>query len=212
VLFALADLSRLRGKDDEAEGKLQLLLRRPVKDREELANIKIMLADIYSRKKLYEKAIPLYAEAFNDKGDMVAGAALDYLAYANALREKDLFAPAVTNYQLALKEYNRNQQRYSPAVAADAYLGSGDVLYREKKYREGLAMYEQSLAVARGENNKSWALYHAGQGYTKLGNVPMAEKTFSQLKESGKEGFWDKVSDYWRNDNAWLEKNTRYLK
>jgi tetratricopeptide (TPR) repeat protein len=123
-----------------------------------------------------------------------------------------MFALAVTNYQLALKDYNRDRQRYSPDVAADAYLGAGDVLYRERKYREGLAMYEQSLAMARPQNFKSWALYHAGQGYTELNNAPMAEKTFSELKASGKEEFWGKVSDYWRDDHAWFEKNSGYLK
>ncbi len=212
LLLMLADLDRLRGKENDAEEKLLGLLKKSAKDVEGLKGIKLFLADIYYRKKLYEKAIPLYAEALGSGKDATGGTALDYLNYATALSVKNMAVPAVANYQMAIKDYNSNRQQYSPDVAAKAYLGLGDSLYQGKKYQEGLPMYQQAFTVAREQNYKWWSLYHVGQGYMKLNNTTMAEASFNQLKENGKGGFWEKVPDYWLEDSKWYDKNIRYLK
>ncbi len=209
VLLALADLDRLRGRTEAAEEKLAGLLKRPIKDGEVLKNIKINLANIYSGKKQYEKAIPLYAEALGAGGDAAGSTAAEYLNYGDALRERNMLAPAVANYQTAIKVYNRNRRQYAPDIAAHAYLGLGDSLFQERKYQEGLPMYQQVLSLAPEQNYKWWSLYHAGQGYTRLNNTTMADASFNQLRGSGKDGFWEKVSNYWIEDDRWFEKNIR---
>jgi len=69
------------------------------------------------------------------------------------------------------------------------------------------------LSQSANPELKSWALFHMGQVYQKTGNYTEAQKTFTKIKtESGPEGFWTKIVDYYVNDREWWDKYGDYLK
>lgn len=60
---------------------------------------------------------------------------------------------------------------------------------------------------------KYWSLFQAGQDYLKNDNNAEAQRTFNKIKtESGPEGFWTKIVDYYVNDREWWDKYGDYLK
>lgn len=60
---------------------------------------------------------------------------------------------------------------------------------------------------------KYWSLFQTGQDYLKKDDNAEAQKTFNKIKtESGPEGFWTKVVDYYVNDREWWDKYGEYLK
>jgi hypothetical protein len=74
-------------------------------------------------------------------------------------------------------------------------------------------MYNKALAGNPDPELKSWSLFRAGQSYFKMDNNNEAQKTFAQIKtESGPEGFWTKVVDYYVDDQKWWDKYGNYIK
>jgi TolA-binding protein len=73
--------------------------------------------------------------------------------------------------------------------------------------------YNKSLNQSSSQELKSWSLFQMGQDYQKTGNYAEAQKTFTKIKtESGPEGFWTKIVDYYVNEQQWWDKYGEYLK
>jgi len=56
-----------------------------------------------------------------------------------------------------------------------------------------------------------WQLFQSGQEYLNSNNLPLAEQTLSQLKNTGGEGFWSKITEYALEDNKWTQKYRGYF-
>ena len=51
-----------------------------------------------------------------------------------------------------------------------------------------------------------WDTLKSGQEYLRANNLPMAEQTLANLKNTGGDAFWSKVSEYALEDNRWTQK------
>ena len=212
VILAMAGIDYRRGNYDNAEKALRTILRRKpsVVSPEILVYARKMIGDIRYKKGLFDKAAFAYSEVLGSGGD-IKGTAGIYRDYAHSLWGMNLYSSAAVNYQRAIKIYNEDDKKVPVDVVVDSYAGLGDCFYKEGKYKQALAMYKQSLdGLPEGEQDM-WSLYDVGRGYTKSGNITMAETTFTELREKGGEGFWANVVDYFISDNNWTEKYARYL-
>jgi tetratricopeptide (TPR) repeat protein len=73
--------------------------------------------------------------------------------------------------------------------------------------------YNKALNQSSSQELRSWSLFQMGQDYQKNGNYAEAQKAFTKIKtESGPEGFWTKIVDYYINDREWWDKYGEYLK
>lgn len=72
---------------------------------------------------------------------------------------------------------------------------------------------EAALSQLSNPGLKYWSLFQTGQDYLKKDNNAEAQRTFNKIKtESGPEGFWTKIVDYYVNDREWWDKYGEYLK
>jgi tetratricopeptide (TPR) repeat protein len=51
-----------------------------------------------------------------------------------------------------------------------------------------------------------WDLFESGRAYLTNNNLPLAEQTLSNLKNSGGEPFWSKLSNYALDESKWTQK------
>ncbi|MEQ8180580.1 MAG: hypothetical protein ABRQ29_02600, partial [Smithellaceae bacterium] len=74
-------------------------------------------------------------------------------------------------------------------------------------------LYEEALSSSAGPNDKYWTMFHMGKDYAEKGSYAEAQKIFTKIKaESGPEGFWTKIVDYYLSDQQWWNKYGQYLK
>lgn len=97
-------------------------------------------------------------------------------------------------------------------MIAGAYMGMGDCLFKEKKFDEGMAMYEKGMKYITADDRKMWSVYRVAQEAMKASNYPLAEKSFAQLKASSDSAFWTKIGEYTVESGKWSEKHAEYLK
>jgi tetratricopeptide (TPR) repeat protein len=79
---------------------------------------------------------------------------------------------------------------------------------------KAVAEFEKiKMGVAANQVNadKKWDLFQSGKNYLSSNNLSMAEQTLSQLKNTGGEAFWSKISEYALEDNKWNQKYRGYL-
>lgn len=213
VILAMAEIDYGKGNYEDAEKVLRAgLLKKPSGiSPEVLVYAKKMIGDISLKKRLFKKAASAYGEVLGS-GKNIKGIPAVYRDYACSLREMNLHSSAVVNYQRAIKRYDEGDQKGPVDVVLDSRTALGDYFYKEEKYKEATAMYKQFLGSLPEGEQDMWSLYNVGRGYVKSGNVPMAERTFTELREKGGEVFWANVVDYFVDDNNWTEKYAKYLK
>jgi tetratricopeptide (TPR) repeat protein len=114
---------------------------------------------------------------------------------------------AIVNYQKAIEVYSRESKKYPVKIMIDSYRGLGDCLFEEKKYQEAISMYKQSLTKLDMRTEGLWSIYNMGRGYVELRNSEMVDKTFSELKNKGGEGFWSTLADYTVREYSWNDKH-----
>ena len=61
-------------------------------------------------------------------------------------------------------------------------------------------------AAVQLPENANWALFQSGREALAANNVPLAEQTFSKLKNEGGEPFWSRITDYVLADRSWSQK------
>jgi TolA-binding protein len=140
IILTMAEIDSLSDRDKDAQEKLIFLLSglSPENNPPVIAYAKKILADVYYKRGLFEEAIPLYAYVLRSG---MAGADV-YQNYATALKEKNMYALAITNYREAIKDYTQNRERYPAGIITRAYFGLADCYFKDKKYQEGILMKE----------------------------------------------------------------------
>ena len=230
IVLALADVESERGNYENVEKILQQLTAAPLPAERRITvhnrkskhpgkvtvknsapeghiqrHINRILGNVYFKKGLFDKAAQAYAKALAS-GEGTEGMAVVYRNYAECLKATNLLSLAMVNYQKAIEIYNGESQKYSVAVIIDSYRGLGDCLYEMKEYTEAISMYKKSLEKLDGHTECLWSIYTMGRGYVELRNSAMADKTFSELKSRGGEGFWSNLADYALKDYGWNER------
>jgi TolA-binding protein len=211
VMFNIAEGEMARNNYDEAEKIFGELLDQPaVKKTTLMVAIRKDLAEIAYRKGLYDKAIADF-DAVVKSGQNIKDPGLTFWHYAASLKEKNENARSLQNYLKAVEYLNQDK---SPAIGfGEAYKATGDLYFQENNFKNSLDMYNKVLVRSPNPDLKSWSLFNAGRSHLKMDNNAEAQKTFTKIKtESGPEGFWTKVVDYYVDDQKWWGKYGEYLK
>ncbi|MGA2330461.1 MAG: tetratricopeptide repeat protein [Syntrophales bacterium] len=164
-----------------------------------------ILGNVYFKKGLFDKAVSAYARVLAH-GEGIEGMAEVYLKNADCLKAINSVEASMASYRKAIEAYNRESKKYSVDVLIASYRGLGDCLSEKKEYQEAISMYRQSASYLGGRAEGLWSLYGMGKGYAGLKNSEMADKTFSELKNKGGEGFWSNLADYALREYSWNEK------
>jgi tetratricopeptide (TPR) repeat protein len=211
VNLDIAEGQMAQNKYDEAEKTLEEFAGKPsVKKSGLIEEIKKNQAEISYRKGMYDKAITNY-NAVVHSGENIKDPAQTYLQYASSLREKQENAQALQNYLIAVKYFEQNKQ--PEANAAEAYKEIADLYFKTKNFKSGLEMYNSALSKSNDQELKSWSQFDIGKSYFKMDKNTDAQKTFTEIKnQSGPDGFWSKVVDYYVEDQKWWEKYGGRLK
>jgi TolA-binding protein len=164
-----------------------------------------ILGNVYFKKGQFDKAVSAYAMVLAH-GEGIEGMAEVYRKNADCLKAMNSVEAAMASYRKAIEIYNKESKKYSVDVPVASYRGLGDCLFEKKEYQEAISMYRQSATYLGGRAEGLWSLYGVGKGYTGLKNSEMADKTFSELKNKGGEGFWSNLADYALREYSWNEK------
>ncbi len=195
LTLVLAEIDVARGKYGDAEEKLVDLFKGgAVRESKTINGVKRALADVYYKKGLFEKAASLYSAVISASVEP-EGTAI-YKNYGHALLAINMKQAAIANYLKALKDSEQHPKNYNADAIVEIYTGLGDAYYGERRYREGLAMYQQAMTHVSDDDNKRWLRYRIGEGYARMDDFTAAEKSFAQLKEMEKGEFWPKIADY----------------
>jgi len=230
ILIAIADIDCERRNYDNVERILQRLsVAPPEKDRGSTRNrrqaksqgkaivqhsspdghiqlhVNRILGNVYFKKGLFDKAAASYARVLAH-GEGIEGMAEVYLKNADCLKAINSLEASMASYRKAIEIYSKESKKYSVDVLIASYRGLGDCLFEKKEYQEAISMYRQSASYLGGRAEGLWSLYGIGKGYTGLKNSEMADKTFSELKNKGGEGFWSNLADYALREYSWNEK------
>jgi len=125
------------------------------------------------------------------------------------------------NNRIAETEMGRGKYNEAEKVLSESLLQtlpeSKTALAASKKDMAGSAdrkrLYEEALSSSAGPNDKYWTMFHMGKDYAEKGSYAEAQKIFAKIKaESGPEGFWTKIVDYYLSDQQWWNKYGQYLK
>ena len=211
IVFA-AEISRLEGRDREAEELLLGLLAGSESKNQEIVNrIKRDLARIYFLRGDWVKAVRNYGDISNSgRSEMTA---LDFRSYALALNSSKQYGQALAYYRQTVKMLQDNPGRYPLQLLSESYMGIGECLYRENNFPAGLPMYQQALPSLNERRDLWWVNFRIGQGYTRLNRPELGEKAFAEAKTTAGTGdaFVAKMIDSWKEGNLWNEQNRRYL-
>jgi TolA-binding protein len=202
LLLAMAKIDYDRSDYEGARKRLKELFGKPsYLDKETSMAARQLLGDICYKEGRFKEAVGFYQEVLGAKEDNAA----IRKKYADSLRGMGLYPLALINYKRILKNCDDLGKKCSASLIMGSYEGLGDCLYSEGEYEKAIPMYEQSLKKpSEGEQNM-WAIFNIGRGYTKLGNKPMADKSFSLLKRERDNEFWQRVMDYYTADKNWTK-------
>jgi tetratricopeptide (TPR) repeat protein len=230
ILAAIADVECERGNYENAERMLQqittsvpehekkiiprnhkgkqnkkIIVKQSPQDSHIQKQINRIFGNVYFKKGLFDKAAQSYAKVLAS-GDDINDVAVIYRNHAQCLKALNSLPLAIANFRKAIEIYNSESQKYSVDVVIDSYRGLGDCLFDTKEYAEAIAMYKQSLAKQKGHSDELWSIYGIGRGYSELKNADMVNKTVSDMKSKGGEGFWSLLADYVVREFSWNDK------
>ncbi len=208
LLVIAADVNYRERHYDEAERLVTELSRQAAMlDREDRQALQRLQGDLYMRKGQYPKAAASYAEI---AGAGVADEAALHRSYGIALRFSEACPSALQQFQLAIRQAEKNKAANSQ-ILQDSLAGVGDCHLQTRKYTEAVAAYKQAVETAQGGSQNPWTLYHLGKGYVEMRNLNEANRVFSELKVRTGDDFWNKTIDYTLSEAAWTEKYRKYL-
>ncbi len=187
------------------KSKHKLTAKSPAPDSRMQKQINRILGNVNFKKLQFDRAALHYARVLaSDEG--IEDIAVIYRNYAQCQRALKSVPAAIASYQKAIEVYNRDSRKYHAEVIVDLYRGLGDCLFEEGRYAEAISMYKQSLAKLGGQTEGLWSIYGMGRGYAKLREAGMVDRTFSELKNKGGEGFWSNLADHALREYSWHEK------
>lgn len=67
-----------------------------------------------------------------------------------------------------------------------------------------------SVSPSQLSVDSKWNLFQSGREYFRSKNLPLAEQTLTQLKNTGGDVFWTRLTEYALEDNAWAQKYRKY--
>jgi tetratricopeptide (TPR) repeat protein len=212
ILISMAEIKYHEGRYGDAEAMIHSMFKEfPGVEQREQMRARRILADVYARKGLTEKAVSLYGEVAKS-GQVPGDPAVFYRNYGHALKDAKACPAAVGCYQSALKYYHGDRERYPVEVASESYTGLGDCLMGERNYSQAVSAYRKSLEVDPNGKQSLWTLYQMGKGYLALDDEPSANRVFSELKLKGGEAFWAGLADYSVQDRQWSGKYSKYAR
>jgi TolA-binding protein len=205
LLVMVADVSIRERHYDEAERLVTELAKETATlGRDDRIALRRLQGDLYLKKGLYEKAAAAYAEIAGE------GAAAMHRNYGIALRFSDACPTALQQFQLAIRQSEKNKAGNNQ-VLQDSLAGVGDCYLKTRKYPEAVTAYRQAVDSAQSGAQNPWTLYNLGKGYVEMKNLTEANRVFSELKVRTGDDFWNKTIDYTLSDAAWTEKYQKYL-
>jgi TolA-binding protein len=208
LLLLMADVNIRERHYDEAERLVTELAKDASSlGRDDRMSLRQIQGDLYLKKGLYEKAAASYAEI---SAEGVAEPAALHRNYGVALRFSDACSSALQQFQLAIRQSEKNKAANSQ-VLQDSLAGVGDCYLKTRKYPEAVTAYKQAVESARSGAQNPWTLYNLGKGYVEMKNITEANRVFSELKVRTGDDFWNKTIDYTLSDSAWTEKYQKYL-
>jgi tetratricopeptide (TPR) repeat protein len=208
LLVMVADVSIRERHYDEAERIVTELAKETATlGRDDRIALRRLQGDLYLKKGLFEKAAAAYAEM---AGEGAADAAALHRNYGIALRFSDACPSALQQFQLAIRQSEKNKAGNSQ-VLQDSLAGVGDCYLKTRKYPEAVTAYRQAVDSAQSGAQNPWTLYNLGKGYVEMKNLTEANRVFSELKVRTGDDFWNKTIDYTLSDAAWTEKYRKYL-
>ncbi len=208
LLVMVADVSIRERHYDEAERIVTELAKETATlGRDDRIALRRLQGDLYLKKGLFEKAAAAYAEM---AGEGAADAAAMHRNYGIALRFSDACPSALQQFQLAIRQSEKNKAGNSQ-VLQDSLAGVGDCYLKTRKYPEAVTAYRQAVDSAQSGAQNPWTLYNLGKGYVEMKNLTEANRVFSELKVRTGDDFWNKTIDYTLSDAAWTEKYRKYL-
>jgi TolA-binding protein len=211
VMFSIAEGEMTRNNYDEAEKIFgELMAQQAIKKTTLMSAIRKDLAEIAYRKGLYDKAITEF-DAVVKSGQDIKNPGLTFWHYAASLKAKNENTRSLQNYLKAVEYLSQDKP---PAMGfGEAYKETGDLYFKDNNFKNSLDMYNKALTRSSNPDLKSWSLFNVGQSYLKMDNNTEAKKKFDQIKtESGPEGFWTKIVDYYVDDQKWWDKYGEHLK
>ena len=212
ILISMAEIKYHEGRFGDAEATIQSMFKEfPGVEQREQVRARGILADVYARKGLTEKAVSLYGEVAKS-GQVPEEPAVFYRNYGHALKDAKAYAAAIGCYQSAIKHYHGDRERYPVEVASESYTGLGDCLMGERNYAQAVSAYRKSLEADPDGRQSLWTLYQMGKGYLALDDEPSANRVFSELKLKGGEAFWAGLADYSVQDHQWSGKYSKYAR
>jgi len=110
-----------------------------------------------------------------------------------------------------LKEY-REKQAGGNALTVGLAVRAADCLYTAKQYGDCLPIYQWALGNPMAMEEKRWVLLRTGKACQKTGNPDGARKAFGELKATGADEFWSKLTDFTVEDVKWTEKYNQLTK
>jgi tetratricopeptide (TPR) repeat protein len=210
ILLSLAEIQYHQGRYGEAETTIHSVYKEfPGTEPRERMRAQRLLADLYARKGLTEKAVQFYGEVAKSE-QTPEDPAVFYRNYGRALKDAKACTAAIGCYQSAIKHYVGDREKYPVEVASESYTGLGDCLMREGNYNQALSAYRKSLEIDPNGKQSLWTLYQMGKGHLALNDEPSANRVFSELKLKGGEAFWAGLADYSVQDHQWIGKYRKY--
>jgi TolA-binding protein len=208
LLVLMADVNIRERRYDEAERLVTELAKDASSlGRDDRVSLRRIQGDLYLKKGLYEKAAASYAEI---SAEGAADSATLHRNYGVALRFSDACSSALQQFQLAIRQSEKNKAANSQ-VLQDSLAGVGDCYLKTRKYPEAVTAYKQAVESAQSGSQNPWTLYNLGKGYVEMKNLTEANRVFSELKVRTGDDFWNKTIDYTLSDSAWTEKYRKYL-
>ena len=211
LLLDMAEIDYSKGRYKDAKDRLKRLHEKQMGvDKSTAIAAMKLLGDISFKMRHFKEAAGFYSKILYSEAEVEDSAAIRE-KYADSLRETGLYSSALINYKRVLKNCGSGAQKCFAPVIMDSYEGLGDCLYNEGKYQQAIPMYKRSLESASEGEQNMWTLFNIGRGYANLGNKPMADKSFSSLKEDTGGEFWSRVVDYYAADKNWTDKYGAYI-
>lgn len=195
---------------DTAERLFTEVLEGNKKDKFYAAYCKKYLGGISLKRRAYDKAAAYYSDALAAKVDFDDAAAVQR-NYAQALKEAGSYSEALAHFQSAAAAYNSKPERYGADVFIDSYVGAGECLLKERKFKESLPYFKRAAESIPGVGEVLWPLLGEGKVYLSMRNTEQADKVFSIIREKGGEEFWARIADYTVNENTWANQYGRFL-
>jgi tetratricopeptide (TPR) repeat protein len=108
-------------------------------------------------------------DMLHDEGIDVRG----YLQQAEQHASEGAYAQAIAAYTQVLT---------IQPECADAYVGRGQVYFKQKNYKQAIAEYRQALQLAP---DNAAAYYYRGEAHDRLGNEHNAKQDFARARRRG---------------------------